>query len=738
MSTDFGCLVWDVANNSTTPLLKVCHNASVAALAWMAPQTLCVAASPYLQLYDLRSATPPVTIRTHVQQMVATDNNHFLTTLSQTQDVIQLWDLRRNLEMPLAELTLPHKATRILSTGHDQWSLLVEPNRILDYRLREGKLVLAQHLVTPTPLMDLCVSHQRYVAVVPTDTHHWQLRDLPRGTDTAPLALPPQGGVVHVQHETLCQQRTTPRDDVSGQIRLRADGPQPYSMDAVDNVQTLRHTKLPNNQDTQRLMQLWTWINGMERQFEDTSTTLLQQHLSRSSLLTEGGVWRLLNVDEPEPDMHESLTSLGLPLYESHARRLALHACGWPTETAATTDYERAAALAVWHNEVGRAVQLLQKGANNKKTNNNNWLQLMSIAIAGYNGANDSVWRQACLHFLQQLEEESQTSTAVAYLGALLRFLLAMEEEKAIAGVLEDERLHLSDRVGFACRFLPQGQLRTQLRKWISACEEQGNVEGLVITGLTMDGIRILQSYVDRTGDVQSAALVTSRVIMPSSWTTERRICSEWLDSYRGLLNVWQMFQSRAMFDVDRAELLRKVSESSRPAPIVPKAKVKQVDPDCVLSPMIPAQLDARCNYCSASLSGARKPDGTSSQWLLRSKNILSCCPRCRKPLPRCAICLLSMGALNPYSKKSGSMAREGDLASLANLPFAEWFTWCMRCKHGGHAHHLVGWFTNHETCPVSGCDCQCQFDGIKKLSHKNSVEQLVKVMENEGDDNEP
>jgi hypothetical protein len=64
-------------------------------------------------------------------------------------------------------------------------------------------------------------------------------------------------------------------------------------------------------------------------------------------------------------------------------------------------------------------------------------------------------------------------------------------------------------------------------------------------------------------------------------------------------------------------------------------------------------------------------------------------------------------------------------------LPLAEWFTWCMNCKHGGHAHHLVGWFANQETCPVSGCECRCQFDGIQKLSRpalakKHDAQHLV------------
>jgi hypothetical protein len=39
------------------------------------------------------------------------------------------------------------------------------------------------------------------------------------------------------------------------------------------------------------------------------------------------------------------------------------------------------------------------------------------------------------------------------------------------------------------------------------------------------------------------------------------------------------------------------------------------------------------------------------------------------------------------------------------------------RCRHGGHAHHMLGWFANQKTCPVSGCNCECEFDGVRNLN---------------------
>jgi hypothetical protein len=417
-------------------------------------------------------------------------------------------------------------------------------------------------------------------------------------------------------------------------------------------------------------------------------------------------------------------------------------------------EYERSAALAVWHGDIGAGVEALQRGADfvrgqlsNKKKSQDPWissryaetLELVSLCVAGYRGGDAEsstfrIWSKACSNLMQRSELSTSKSSRTAYLRGLMRFLMTIGFVDGHQAVLGDESLSLCDRVAFACHFLTRNELKRFLAKNIDECERSGNVEGIVITGIEKKGIEILQSYVDRHADVQTAALITSRVIFPSDWTAERRISAEWLHSYRSLLNSWQMWQSRAMFDVDRADLLRKIKMKQnegtvggyqgRRIPSGRKAGLRQADPDIL--PAIPAQLDARCNYCSSPL-GLKMQDSHANQWLSKMKPVLSCCPQCRKPLPRCAICMLSLGALNPYmelTKERSRPARGGtplqppdDLSSLANFPFAEWFTWCMRCKHGGHAHHLVGWFANHETCPVSGCDCRCQFDGIQKLN---------------------
>ncbi len=50
----------------------------------------------------------------------------------------------------------------------------------------------------------------------------------------------------------------------------------------------------------------------------------------------------------------------------------------------------------------------------------------------------------------------------------------------------------------------------------------------------------------------------------------------------------------------------------------------------------------------------------------------------------------------------------KGSLDGLSCMPFDEWWSFCVLCKHGGHAHHILSWMSTHSVCGVSGCNCKC------------------------------
>lgn len=525
----------------------------------------------------------------------------------------------------------------------------------------------------------------------------------------------------------------------------------------------------------EQLLHSWRWIALIENLSVEQKGEENSEDFFPAKGLIDAGVMKLLRMtsretaDNGTSDSNSKSDTLFCDIYDSPPRKAAINACGWVKKYGVLRNlldqcescgaFERSAALAVWHGDLGECVAALQRGAEDVKTlfeertdedaseintarsaeSYRETLSLIAMCVAGFNVTveNDgtmktsNVWSSACEGLLRRPDvSEKNTanqSSGAVYLRAILLFLQNIGE--GFDCIIHNEGILLADRVAFACKFLPRKELRSFLDASMRKCLQYGDLNGLVITGLDKRGIALLQSYVDRHADVQTAALISSRIILPTEWNTERKVCHEWLESYRTLLNNLQMWHSRAAFDCSRCDHIRNLKSGAINTPSGRRvaAKKQQVTPQ----QNFPPQLWARCNYCNASLSLSklRRQEGIANSWLSRQNPVLTCCPQCKKPLPRCSICLLSLGCLNPYMelqrernqypRNATSMDKKAmadDLSGLAAIPFAEWFTWCMRCKHGGHAHHLVGWFSKHTSCPVSGCDCQCQFDGIEKL----------------------
>jgi len=528
------------------------------------------------------------------------------------------------------------------------------------------------------------------------------------------------------------------------------------------------------SRNVEQLIHSWRWIALIEYLSSEQKGEENSEDVWPAKGLIDAGVMKLLRMSSREAaddgssaDNKSKSVTLFCDVYDSPSRRAAINACGWVKkygvrdlldQCESIGEFERSAALAVWHGDLGECVAALQRGAEDvkalfeEKTDDGasnsdagrttesygETLSLIAMCVAGFNVTVESdgtmktsnIWSSACESLLQRpdVSETTNQSSGAVYLRAILLFLQNIG--KGFECIIHNEGIRLADRVAFACKFLPRKELRSFLDASMRKCMKYGDLEGIVITGLDRRGIALLQSYVDRHADVQTAALISSRIILPTEWNTERKICHEWLESYRMLLNNLQLWHSRCNFDVGRCEHIRNLKGSNPPNSGRRVTAKKQQDSK-VPQPDFPPQLWARCNYCNTCLplSKLRRQEGIANSWLSRQNPVLTCCPQCKKPLPRCSICLLSLGCLNPYMelqrernqypRNAMSMDKKAmadDLSGLANIPFAEWFTWCMRCKHGGHAHHMIGWFSKHTSCAVSGCDCQCQFDGIEKL----------------------
>jgi hypothetical protein len=274
--------------------------------------------------------------------------------------------------------------------------------------------------------------------------------------------------------------------------------------------------------------------------------------------------------------------------------------------------------------------------------------------------------------------------------------------------------LLLSDAVAVACRFLDDPQLEICLRNLDARAVSAGALAGLSLCGLTEAALPLLQAYIDRTCDVQTAAALLLSA-PPSVLNTTQ--ASSWMRQYRELLNQWQFYHARCRLDAALGHARREPSGAgARGGFPAPPAGGQQP----------PSLVFARCAFCNSSLqtggvarSTQAKGRGTAGiappQAARGATGKVTACPSCKKALPRCALCLQHLGCPNP--------ADLPDLSSLGSLPaspaeadftpspssaFCHWMVWCQTCRHGGHAQHLEEWFELHDVCPVADCDCRC------------------------------
>ncbi|KAI9597959.1 hypothetical protein BDF19DRAFT_433141 [Syncephalis fuscata] len=346
------------------------------------------------------------------------------------------------------------------------------------------------------------------------------------------------------------------------------------------------------------------------------------------------------------------------PTLKPELRTIALLALGFSGRIEATMetlqasgDYERAAAWALFHGKVARAVAALSSSKDEKH-------RLISTVLAGYH----------------------RDTTATIHGGPYLRAIFAYIASGEWSSVLAITDLPFRDRLGVALRFLSDDELLVYIEEYATRATARGDIDGLILTGLTSVGVGLLSRFVDRTGDVQTASLIVSQV--PLRKFKDARV-EDWVSSYRFLLDRWQCYHVRARFDIDRGRRQRIQGDTSG----IPAPQVYLLMPD----------KDGRRVAAAPGMVGQE-----SHTSRLRTY----CCPNCRNMLPRCSLCLMRLGTPVDEIRQATALHRSAGQGRPAG--FDLWFTWCQSCRHGGHAAHLLEWFEDHERCPVSDCHCRC------------------------------
>ncbi|EIW63592.1 uncharacterized protein TRAVEDRAFT_43879 [Trametes versicolor FP-101664 SS1] len=264
-------------------------------------------------------------------------------------------------------------------------------------------------------------------------------------------------------------------------------------------------------------------------------------------------------------------------------RRFALQLCAWSLAhddlARAIKRWEKenrhsqAACWLVFTEQNKQAVELLMRS----KDESHHMMSGMVAALTS-GGSRNTELVQHCERLIVRLQDP--------YLRALLTHLTVRDW----AEVLEEDSLPLRERLAIALQFLDDKEVSAYLRRVSDRCIHDGDIDGIFVTGLTNSGMDLLQAYLDLSGDVQTAALLS---VLPPSRAQDAR-AGRWLNSYRDLLDGWRLFHHRCQIDIDRGHILKEAIEN---------AEIRALE-------WAPRQLLLRCNYCGKPMDPPFPADG--------------------------------------------------------------------------------------------------------------------------------
>ena len=282
------------------------------------------------------------------------------------------------------------------------------------------------------------------------------------------------------------------------------------------------------------------------------------------------------------------------------------------------------------------------------------------------------------------------------YLRLISRFI-CKEDYGELSSEMKKLRVSFYDKLGFAFRFLSAQELTKKVVEIIDTAKKEGLIEGIIITGKSEDSIKILQSYLDYSSDIQSVALIG--VYLRLFKTPKAEVLDEWLALYKDFINAAALWKTRIMLDKEIVDFEKQFADK------------KSHDKSFETSSYAASQ---RCYYCNnplahPSLMANLIPSKKGFSQLLKSeKQRLNCCPDCLKPLPTCAVCLLPVSVMNPYPFLQENIKKSSSKLDYPPTSLEEVLIWCQSCKHGGHYVHIEEWFREYSKCPITGCLCEC------------------------------
>ncbi|KAI7299191.1 WD40 repeat-like protein, partial [Hortaea werneckii] len=346
-------------------------------------------------------------------------------------------------------------------------------------------------------------------------------------------------------------------------------------------------------------------------------------------------------------------------------RQLCLAACGWKftTDTLEAEcqeliergEYYLSIVQAVLHGYIHIALNLLRTLIRSKTIPNTGLGALL---------ASDTINEEQ-----REMCQWMAADTSDPGLKALLTFLITGDWRD----VMKTHYLHLGYRVALGLKYLNDTELSGFMQTETARAIRNGDLEGILLTGLGERSLELFQTYLTRSADLQTVVLATAftnpRYVDDVRWAM-------WKETYFDQLQSWRCFHQRARFTVMHARLCRKglvgtkdeKGKVARPGSHLPSSSSSSSSSSS--APAAPVTL--KCNHCQAPLARGQSPLGPShpatptnetprtTQAPTKIQGALAAnsgtvCLRCGRHMPRCALCNLWLGT--PITSPSLSSA---------------------------------------------------------------------------------
>jgi len=374
-------------------------------------------------------------------------------------------------------------------------------------------------------------------------------------------------------------------------------------------------------------------------------------------------------------------------------RQLCLSLCGWNLSPKGLRErcsllidegqYYKAIVLAVFQGFKEVALDILKETIQAKQIEN-----IGLGAVIACDSVNDSQ-RHLCAWMADMTDEP--------YLKGLLAYFITGDW----ATVIDMEQLSLTDRVGVALKYLPDDKLTHFLRLCTQETIAYGNIEGLLLTGLTNRAMDLFEHYIAKFGDLQTAVLILSRAcplyIQDPRWPL-------WKEIYLNQMQVWRTFLERTHYikEHNARSISREGLATTKPSSPSVSLRCYNCQQNLALrrdsrtarSYLVPTSAQTPSTSRPARPLRPPKPKGGTTSPSLA-------CPNCNAQMPRCGLCMMWLGSPDPSKTGAAQTLKEEDME-------ARLMVFCMNCTHGFHGHHARDWFSRHSMCPVPDCQCMC------------------------------